>query len=577
LRYGCLSIRWRESATFARSQESSYDPGHYHGGYMTDRRRSNSAVSDATRSAITRREILRIGGAVIPAGLILPAWLTASAQSASTYDFYISTSGSDSNPGTLAKPWAITSLMSSAQNGNNVANWNKTAGKRVGLLPGTYSVGPYMKPDSHTGALQLNGGTAGAPTFLGSSDASGVYSARTATITALNGGVPGGFSGFTYNGPILANTGNSNSGYFTLDGIVFTGYTYKGVRIGGGSSGDGPKNVQGVLVQNCEFTGQKQNSGQALDNMPSLWFDYCVGAVANNNYFHDNQGINPGGEEHLTAIVLWGCQGTVIKYNSVVNSGSIWGKEIANQGTTIAFNYIDGSMFTATAGMFGMEDFTGAPTSGLTQTSYIHNNVLLSSAFGIRLVGTLEYTYGWTTPIQVYNNTVVISSRATPYPAIWIYSASGGKIQCYNNIYSGAADGSGYGCFVTNGNGISIWDYNCYISTGMKWGILSSGGGTPNTYSTLASAQAAAGVSSLEAHSVATGDPLFTGSGTQATAYQLQSGSPAKNAGRTNGTSSGSPCDMGAWGNGATQIGCSFSASNTSNTTVPQAPILTIS
>src|SRR5690348_3732393 len=56
-------------------------------------------------------------------------------SSAQPFDHYIATAangGSDTNLGTLASPWAITSLQ-----GNN-ANNPKMAGKRVGLLPGTY-------------------------------------------------------------------------------------------------------------------------------------------------------------------------------------------------------------------------------------------------------------------------------------------------------------------------------------------------------------------------------------------------------------------------------------------------------
>ena len=66
---------------------------------------------------------------------MLPAWMTtANAQTATTFDFYISTNGDDGNPGTVSSPWAITSLIS------NSPNNSKIAGKRVGLIAGTYNV-----------------------------------------------------------------------------------------------------------------------------------------------------------------------------------------------------------------------------------------------------------------------------------------------------------------------------------------------------------------------------------------------------------------------------------------------------
>lgn len=531
--------------------------------------------------AISRRDVLRVGGAIIPAGILLPAWVTAVAQTKTTFDFYISTTGSDNNSGAISQPWAITSLRVGS------ANFSKLSGKRIGLLPGTYNVGAYVYADSSTGALQIPGGSSSASTYVASCDSSGNYSARTATITALLSGVYGGQPGYGHNGPIISHVGKFPGtypvGYLTLDGLVISGFSYKGIRIGGNSSGDGPGSLHGIVVQNCEFTGGAHNAGDATDNTNALWLDYTVGALVTNNYFHDNYGFSKTDMGHLNGVICWGCQGTVIQFNTLVNAGNIYGKEIANQGNTVQYNYVDATMYSTTGSSSGIEDFTGANTSGLTQTTNINNNIVLSSAWGIQ-GATLSYSYGWTTPVNIYNNTIVLSKGAGPYPAAWITSEASRNVKFYNNIYAGAPDGSGYKSFHLNATGPAVWDYNLYIASGMSWALSQNSAlsSVVGTYTSQAAVQAAVaslgGISTIDAHSVATDSPGFVGSGARALAYQLQSGSPARGSGRTNGTASGTACDMGAWGNGATQIGCNFAGGSSSPpSSVPMAPALTVS
>jgi hypothetical protein len=506
-----------------------------------------------------------------PSGIQDTFTATTLVASASSFDFYISTTGSDSNPGTLASPWAITSLTRNTVNANNVANFNATAGKRIGLLPGTYLIGPMMHNNSNGGALQIIGGSSGSPTYLGSSDSSGHYSARTATISALNAGVYGGFAGHSYNGPMLAHTGTATgsisyaTNYITIDGIVFTGFSYKAVRIGAASSGDGPGSVLGVTVKNCEFTGNGHAVGDATDNTDCLWLDNTISALVTNNYFHDNRGTDGSSSmDHMDGVICWGCRGTVIQFNTLVNSGTIYGKEDANQGTTVQNNYIDVSMYTASSTAAGIQDFTGAPTGSLTQTTIFRYNVVLSSGWGIR-GATLSNNYGWTTPVEIYNNTFVLTTAAvTPYPTAWVTSQGSANLKFYNNLYTGAADASGYKSFRTNPGAPSVWDYNLYPSTGMTWALsanatLSSTLGTYTTRATFASAIASnGGISGADANGVAANDPVFTGIGSLADAYKLGTGSPALNAGKTGGTSGGSTRNIGAWDGTQTQIGCNL-------------------
>ncbi len=160
---------------------------------MTDQNRSKLGAYKSNCASISRRDVLRASATIIPASIIVPAWLTANAQTATTtFDYYISTTGSDSNPGTLSQPWSIKSLSGwtasqyagSQFTAQSAANWAKLPGKRVGILPGVYDVSRLMYPAgiANGSAFQIPGGTSSAPSYWGSSDTNGQYSPRTATL-----------------------------------------------------------------------------------------------------------------------------------------------------------------------------------------------------------------------------------------------------------------------------------------------------------------------------------------------------------------------------------------------------------
>jgi hypothetical protein len=483
-----------------------------------------------------------------------------------TFDYYVSTGGSDSNPGTLASPWAITSLRVVSP------NFSKMNGKGVsiGLLPGTYDVSSFVGTQESNGALQFPGGTSAQSNLFASCDSGGHYSPRTATLTmkgasGLFGGHVGAGAG-KYDGPLIAHVGAESQyvvGNLVIDGLIITGFSYKGIRIGGASSGDGPAIVDPVIVRNCEFTGGGHNSGDALDNADALWLDGCRACTVSNNEFIDNAPWVADSEDHTNAVIAWQSSGSVIQYNTVVNAGNIYGKEISNQGNTIEYNYIDVSMYETEDG--AISDWTGANTSGLTQTTIVRNNVVLM-ATGVAIGWpTLSNAYGFSTPVLVYNNTIV--SKGSGPVAAWLTDSDSGAVQYYNNIYTGGSGGSfnGWGNFYLNPSAAGIWDYNMVPTSGVSWALYSNSNfissiASYTSLSAFASGLAAnGGMSNAEAHSIA-GTPTFTNTGTNAQLYRLASGSSGKGAGRTNGTPTGSACDMGAWGGASppTQIGSNF-------------------
>src|SRR5688572_5831826 len=73
-----------------------------------------------------RRRVL-LGGTALAAWTLVPRW--ANAQNSGAYfDYYISPTGSNNNPGTQSQPWALSALSTKPA----------IAGKRIGLLDGTY-------------------------------------------------------------------------------------------------------------------------------------------------------------------------------------------------------------------------------------------------------------------------------------------------------------------------------------------------------------------------------------------------------------------------------------------------------
>ena len=85
---------------------------------------------------------------------------------------------------------------------------------------------------------------------------------------------------------------------------------------------------------------------------------------------------------------------------------------------------------------------------------------------------------------------------------------------------------------------------------------------------TLSEWQKSTGLDSNSIESTAVSAALFSATNKlNPNGYALQSSAVGRNLGRVGGVASGAVTDAGAWGGGATQIGCDFGPS-------PQAPVL---
>ena len=175
-------------------------------------------VSQSVRTATSRRDFLRYGSVVVGASILAPVWPRgAAAQTTSAFDYYISPSGSDGNAGTSSSPWALTALNTKR---------STYAGKRVGVLPGTYSclnlVGGSYTGDFSTPAFNIAGGTANSRTVIQST------TPRGAILDA------GANSSNNPNGqPLIGTiTPTCGQGYITIDGFEIKNCYNRAVSVG---------------------------------------------------------------------------------------------------------------------------------------------------------------------------------------------------------------------------------------------------------------------------------------------------------------------------------------------------------
>lgn len=508
----------------------------------------------------SRREVLRRGAAIAAVSIVAQSFPRfARAQTASTtFDFYISTTGSDSNPGTLAQPWAITSMQDTSP------NWSKWAGKRLGLIAGTYNLGS-MQSGSHPGTNQNNyawsilavpNGTQASPTYVGSSDANGNYSARAAIIVA---------GGPTWNGIIGPNQSPSGDFWVTVDGLVINcgGFAvdhgfqaYSGTTSIYTSAGT----AKGVVVQNCEIFDIAGTGGG--NNWALVFLEGTDGAIIQNNYLHDI--TNPPQPDHCHGFEEYGSQNTKVIYNTVFNcSGSIESKA-GGSGTEVAYNYIYNSAYCCFEGFDGAEGSPNSPGAAFL----IHHNVCdgnIGNA-GARIL-FVDINSELRQPVEFYNNTIYDPSAGSVQEVRMTASGSG-TVEFYNNIIccpsmTGGGNSANPGVINVTPGFYTTLDYNCY-----DLGALSLGLGG-KTYSTLSSWQSATGA---DAHAIA-GAAGFTSSiksGGGSSQFMLAAGSPCVGAGL-----GGS--NIGAWDGVVTQIGCSFVGAAPATVAPPSAPVLSVS
>ena len=412
---------------------------------------------------ISRRKILK-GGAAAATILWVPliGARRAFAQTAAPFDYFISPTGDDNNPGTLASPWSITAFNSkqSTYSGKRVGIIGDVAGVQTPIQYGTVggvktTLYQTLNSQANQPVLNLNGGTSSASTYIGSCNSSGVYTRGWAIIDAAQ---PGTGTHATLDASQLmgqnSNTSNQvpNPGYITIDGLTIRNFCYSGIcfEYTGGAT------QSAVIVQNCELYGS--NTSVSTNNPGAIRVDNTSGFRLLNCKIHDCQSTS-GGTFYpyaYSAIMSYNSTGLTVTNCTFYNIVSVQQKD-ASQDAVISYCYLDAGSFGAYSGnSFGTSYYEGTNAAGRTTT--MHHNICLGMIWNQNATGA-AYDGNW----QFYNNTCYIN---TSNPIFYLNPAAGSTFHAYNNIlYPQGSWGTEYGSTKFIGANSTLapqWDYNYY-------------------------------------------------------------------------------------------------------------------
>lgn len=498
-----------------------------------------SKIKNPLGSFWTRRAFVKTSTGAAAAALL--PWSygeLASAQTAETFDFYISPTGSDNNPGTLASPWAITALNTRR---------STYAGRRVGLLNGNYDLSGMNASNGASAdvpypILQVAAGTAGSPTVIKS------VNPRAAVLNLRSS------SGVRRQLPAI---GQYNlGGYVTIDGLTVTGGGFWLMSFWGASASDYARFAPGIIVQNCHLYDSVLPT---RDNNPAIWLDRCINPIVRNNKFHD---ITDAGSGYgPCAVMTLSVRGLVMEYNECYNTRAFLHDKhndgqggYASDGFVVRYNYVHD---IADAAFVGLDtEYHSMSPNVPYQDCVIHNNVFV----GCGAAWYCKVNAPTRMSVAIYNNTFVLTrTLAGDNGGWWGPSASASnRISYYNNIFHRNGFSMGYmGDLAISAGAVGTVNYNMYSST-MRINLLSplnsnNGSTVVTPYSSLSAWRSASGA---DANSIQAA-PVFVG-GSGAGAYALAANSPGRSAGRVGGVSTGAAVHIGAWDGVATQVGCQF-------------------
>jgi hypothetical protein len=541
-----------------------------------------SAVAAALAPALSRAHIGARG--------------SVAGASQQTFDYYISPSATPSNDGgtntgSLSHPWSLNALNTQG---------STYAGKSVGLIgdQGTYDClsiyiaangGSTLGSSNTSGvndpAFNVASGTSSAQTVIGSCNSSGVYSARLAVLdggsTSLSQSAtvnPGGncILGTFANGGSLS----ANGQYVTFDGLVFQNNYYKYMYVGFDNGASATPSSKGIIVQNCWFGGSGTLYNEISEENASNFTIYaCIGLLVQNNLFN---GAVDDTTDRTTLCEQWTSTGSIFQYNTMISqSGSVGGglflKNASNQNNTIRYNYIDCTLSgTNLTGSIVIDD---DGTSVAESTDYVYNNIFIgvtpvfNNAILIDNWPNGEHGEYW------YNNAFIGVSGESSSGPFWVRDNGPATIWYYNNIAYASGETLGGRGLINSNDGSSagtgsfaLIDYNLYSPMNNGMSAYVADGDNPGFPATLATtisgwqSQLPTAATGRDAHSTTTAPTFVGGTPTYpAQYYQLTSGSAGKGAGSSNGQTSGTAIDMGAWGGTdvntsqpIAQIGCNW-------------------
>jgi len=389
-------------------------------------------------------------------------------------EVFISTTGSSSGTGAVGSPWDWATGRTQMKPGDH-----------VNLRGGTYTT--------------TNTGDGYYPAFCPGASGTGISRDKRIHIQNYNGEtVTLAASG---NGPVF---GTYNNDYVWWEGITTTQAQEKNAIIYGG---------QYNRIRNCDVGGA---TVATTDNADGIRLENTKHAIVEYNKVHGSS--NSVNNHNACGIKVYGSQDCIIKYNDIYNNGS--GIDLKAQGTgqpvtgcKVWRNHIHDLIGDAVA-------FVSTTTS--------HDNEWYENLVDGVTQGMWMFVYDVNSPLNnfpVYNNTFVNTTNLMKYGQSGdAYNGAYG-IKFYDNI---CAYNTGYE-MLTFVNPfppeiITTWDYNLYYR--------SSGAFTVRFASTDYNWTQWKGYAGQvwDVHSAQATAPLFVNYAGKD--YQLQTGSPAKNAGR---------------------------------------------
>jgi Right handed beta helix region len=282
-----------------------------------------------------------------------------------------------------------------------------------------------------------------------------------------------------------------------------------------------------------------------------LWF--CTGALISNNQIHSIQ--PPDARPAGTGIQSFRSHSNVYEFNTIYDCGQgIYDKNNTNGNHTFRYNYIECAGLNP--GSVLLDCSGGNPGDTLT----VHNNVLVGPTI---FAGTDALIVPSPQSLLFYNNTCVFggpqkADRGIVYPAGGHTIAPAAMVRFYNNIVQCTGQ-VGYAGLVSLCAGtVALSDFNVLSAVDsselMSLTPVTEPRAIPKLYS-LADWRSLTG---MDRHSTTSAATFASAMDRTPTGFQLQAGSAYATAGRVGGVVSGAPTALGAWGGGATQIGCNF-------------------
>jgi hypothetical protein len=429
---------------------------------------------------ISRRKLLKSGAAaavIASVPFVFPR--RSFAQSAVSFDYFISPKGDDNNAGTLASPWSITALNSKRATyaGKKIDIIGDQGVIQTGTVGGVHTTlfSIYQALTQATApVLAVNGGTSGSPTYIGSCDSSGAYSARLAIIDCADpstGNQPTNLGSIMGQSQYMGMGSVPNYGNITFDGLVLRNFTSCSLMFYC-SSGQPANNL---TVQNCElYNGQNVVSN---GNPGAIYLNNANNAPIHNCKIHDlktNGAGSPSAMQHI-GVITFNSFNTNITNCTFYNCCALASKD-GWQQMNVSYCYLGwGAFGSPYSGAAGTSNLGGTVQNYLTasgMTINFHHNILLGP-----ILSYGESSQENEGSVVIYNNTFY---EPTGYKqglgALYnILGNAGGTWSFYNNLaysLSGYAFGAGSLALsgaLTTPSVFTSCDYNAY-GTGMTFG-----------------------------------------------------------------------------------------------------------